>query len=525
MSLRSALVSCALLIVATPALAQTSGVAFVVDRFGNHRDGNQFTRLDAVYLSGGPGGACNGAGLADGDYFFQVTDPAGTVLLTPDPLAERRVRVTGGVFTQYLGTVRPNAAGAACGALYVRIAPLDANPLGTGEYRVWLVRTTDYDTNGAGLFGFDPALCKSDSFRITRGPQSVLRGHKFYDADGDGVRDAGEKPVGGWRVELWRDDSLAELTYTDQDGLYSFVCDRDDAEYELREVSPDGFINDGTAGATWLATTPRAGSATAHLEFVSAPEFGNVVYEPLVGAGRTPEFWIDEEDDDHGGSGHGNGGTPPQLGSDILRPTDPVWRIALNERNGMPVNLRKPVSSDDPHRSIFTLQVPPPPGQSSSGPGSSGSGSSGSGSSGSGGGSGSNQSFNGAFSNWRNYVRKDPRDHAAYLLSRQVAATLLSTKVGFMQGSIYVDRHQDGVLVSLDMMLDDVVGLLSSPGAGLTGPNDPFQDLRMHMQMCTNEFSRINETGDPNSAQVLRRRAAEPARVVAPYEGLSGAPN
>lgn len=461
--------------VAAPVLAQSPGSISVLSRVGRHVEGNSFARKDAVYLSGGPGTSCFAAGLADGDYCFQITDPAGSVLLTPEPIAERSVRVVGGRIAAYLGTMRPSAPVGPCSALNLRLAPFTTTPHAAGDYRIWLTRIADYDPNGSQLFGFDPARSKSDGFRVfAAGPQSIVYGRKYYDHDKSGTWNPGSDPlevaIGGWRVDLYRNGVLDGTTYTDQDGLYLFVRDRDGSAWEVGERSPDGFVNDATPGATWLATTPRSGVVATNVEFVAAPVFGNVRYERSPLAGRTVEYWSST-----GGPGH-----------DVLREADPEWRDALNERLGVPVNLRKPISSDDPAVSIYRTRPLPNP-------------------------------FVQVFANWKSWVDKDPHDHAGFLLSRQVAATLLSNSVGFMQGDVMIDRHQDGVLVPLDSMLVGVIGLLSETGAGLTGPNDPYQDLRMRMIMCTNEFGSINETSDPSAPQVVFRRSTEPGLVIVPY--------
>ncbi|MBI5361624.1 MAG: hypothetical protein HZA53_00505, partial [Planctomycetes bacterium] len=38
-----------------PLAAHAGGSAFLVNRFGNHSDGNAFVRKDGAYLAGGPG--------------------------------------------------------------------------------------------------------------------------------------------------------------------------------------------------------------------------------------------------------------------------------------------------------------------------------------------------------------------------------------------------------------------------------------------------------------------------------------
>ena len=68
-----------------------------------------------VYLDGGPGPHApkTAAGLPDGNYYFQVTDPSGTVLLSEDPAKCREIRVQGGVIVQLVSigrTYGPNNA-------------------------------------------------------------------------------------------------------------------------------------------------------------------------------------------------------------------------------------------------------------------------------------------------------------------------------------------------------------------------------------------------------------------------------
>src|SRR6187402_3363527 len=93
---RSSLRALAPLLLAVSAVAQVPGSAVLLNRTGQHVDGHAYARKDAAYLSGGPEGSCLATGLADGDWVFQVTDPAGTVLLTPEAPIERTVRVVNG---------------------------------------------------------------------------------------------------------------------------------------------------------------------------------------------------------------------------------------------------------------------------------------------------------------------------------------------------------------------------------------------------------------------------------------------
>ena len=91
------------LISTQPASAHApSGAIFTTVADGTEVNFNIYPSKDAVYLDGGPGpGAPQGAaGLDDGDYYFQVTDPSGKDLLSTDPIACRRFTVADGVIVR-----------------------------------------------------------------------------------------------------------------------------------------------------------------------------------------------------------------------------------------------------------------------------------------------------------------------------------------------------------------------------------------------------------------------------------------
>src|SRR5512138_53229 len=87
---------------ATSAIADApSGAIFTTVADGSEVNFNIYPSKEAVYLDGGPGpGAPQGAaGLDDGTYVFQVTDPSGKTLLSTDPVQCRQFVVTGGIIT------------------------------------------------------------------------------------------------------------------------------------------------------------------------------------------------------------------------------------------------------------------------------------------------------------------------------------------------------------------------------------------------------------------------------------------
>src|SRR5580704_9066716 len=93
----------AVLLSGTPSLrAQNKGLQgaiFTTVSNGSVVNGNQYDSPCSVYLDGGPGphAPATAAGLPDGDYYFQVTDPSGKTLLSTDVVTNRSFHVTNGV--------------------------------------------------------------------------------------------------------------------------------------------------------------------------------------------------------------------------------------------------------------------------------------------------------------------------------------------------------------------------------------------------------------------------------------------
>jgi len=491
---RVSLLVVATLVVGLPVSAQSGGAIYTSNSKGDVVNGNTYGSKSKVYLSGGPAanGNCTG-GLADGLYYFQVTNTSGSQLLSSDPVADRQVQVSGGVIigTGITGThkVSKNSQNP-CGIKPVALAPFDDSP--NDGYKVWLTAVTDYDTGLSGFWGFSASASKTDNFRVKRGnaSASIITGYKFYDHSEDGTWQTGnplEVPIAGWRIELWQNGVLEDVDFTDTGGEYTFIRPQDGSIYTIVEVAPPpGFIPE--VNARWLNITPVQGQVVADTDFVDGPSFGNVYFVVAVGAGRTKGFWSN------------------QNGMAQLAQCEPLWRDVLNYYNGPlnpPTSLRNNLSSPDPLVSIFMVPEPP-------------------------------VSFTTAFATWGNYIVGNPAyGHAGFILSSQVAPTILNNNCGFMTGTIYIDRFQNGVLVSLEDMLvgtngqQGALGLLRDPNAGMTGPQDPpFPappwvpggiTLRQAMLNCTNEFGSINETGNTENPQVVNEVSDGPATFMSPY--------
>ena len=202
-----------------------TGAIFTTLSDGSRVNANIYSsKCDAmgVYLDGGPGpNAPQGAaGLPDGDYFFQVTDPSGKTLLSTDPQKYRRFTVTNGIITS---RIAPAVAGdhdtgtdVDHGAVTVELCPFLDTPNPGGEYKVWATRVADFAGNpdivdngyNPGFFhGFIPAASKTDNFKIKARKSVCLTIMKFLD-NGDGKYTVGE-PYLNWAVTVTDPNGVA----------------------------------------------------------------------------------------------------------------------------------------------------------------------------------------------------------------------------------------------------------------------------------------------------------------------------
>jgi hypothetical protein len=165
-----------------------SGAIFTTLADGSEVNVNQFPSKQAVYLDGGPGiGAPQtAAGLDDGTYVFQVTDPSGKTLLSTDPARCRQFTVSDGVIDGVVVTGCEHVTGLDVdhGATTVQLFPFDDTPNPGGVYKAWVVRVDDFVAGCAELgvangldvvdcgnaagnrHGFIPAHTKTDNFKV-----------------------------------------------------------------------------------------------------------------------------------------------------------------------------------------------------------------------------------------------------------------------------------------------------------------------------------------------------------------------
>ncbi len=165
-----------------------SGAIFTTVADGTEVNFNIYASKDDVYLDGGPGpGAPQGAaGLDDGTYVFQVTDPSGKTLLSIDPAACRQFVVSGGIITSVApsGTCSHDTGfDVDHNAVTVQLMPYDDTPNPGGEYKVWVTMVSNYAcspdlsqvdcTVKGSKHGFVPADSKTDNFKVGGAPIEI----------------------------------------------------------------------------------------------------------------------------------------------------------------------------------------------------------------------------------------------------------------------------------------------------------------------------------------------------------------
>ncbi len=148
--------------------ARLSGAIFTTTSDGTRVNANNYDAKCDVYLNGGP--APDGsAGLPEGDYYFQVTDPSGATLLSSDDVTMRQVSIdASGRFTGVSGAGNhATSSNEIDGGATVQLCPFDDTPNNGCVYKVWLTPVEDYDLAGADrTHGFFPQFSKTDNFRV-----------------------------------------------------------------------------------------------------------------------------------------------------------------------------------------------------------------------------------------------------------------------------------------------------------------------------------------------------------------------
>lgn len=145
-------------VAAQPAHASApTGAIFTTVFDGSEVNLNNYPSKEAVYLDGGPGPGApqTAAGLDDGIYVFQVTDPSGKMLLSTDKAKCRQFSVLNGIITGYITVAgcTPHGTGTDIdhGATTIQLMPYLDTPNPGGVYKAWATKVQDYLTGCSNL--------------------------------------------------------------------------------------------------------------------------------------------------------------------------------------------------------------------------------------------------------------------------------------------------------------------------------------------------------------------------------------
>lgn len=227
---------------------------------------NIYNAKDDVYLNGGPAHP-GAAGLPDGEYYVQVTEPNGTVLGTSlGSIDETPVIVSGGEFYQLyqLSSILLRASDSTQG--------YDDTTNNGGEYKVWVSNDRSFANNSS----------KTDNFKVKPRdnggddePDPIVHVMKFYDANANGAWDSGEAAVDGWKVDVAGANGYTDVVYT------TWTATVDAGDWTFTEATP--------VETNWLHTSALSVSLTLANGDEKDVTFGNLCLG--AGGGLTLGFW------------------------------------------------------------------------------------------------------------------------------------------------------------------------------------------------------------------------------------------
>ena len=234
-----------------------TGAIFTTDVSCSGTNINIFLTKDDVFVDGGPAHP-GAAGLADGVYYIQVTEPGGTPLGTSVGSADPTpVHVVNGEFLAcyQLAAVVIKASDGTPG--------YDDTTNGGGEYKVWVSPNADFTQS------------KTDNFKVNIQVvnTSILNVLKFYDANANGINDDGQLII-GWRIRI--QDAIDELfRFTPVNVVL------EPGDYVVTEGDP--------VETNWLHTTTNPVQVSLVAGDDKTVEFGNLCLG--AGGGHTLGFW------------------------------------------------------------------------------------------------------------------------------------------------------------------------------------------------------------------------------------------
>jgi len=285
-----------------PALAQNFPGAIFTTDVNYTVNQNVFVNKSDVYIDGGPQNN-NSPGLPVGDYYFQVTDPSGKVLLSEDSVLCRTVVVsipagfTHGAITSTTNTAGPG--GENCGHTLntspdpsngshgVQLMPYADTPDPGGVYKVWFTPVSKFDLVDPtrGSFGFANSDSKTDNFQVLSAqvlsaacgpqpcggtpPQSTISGLKYNDLNVNGLHDPSGLPLGGWEIDVTGTKlghPFSTAVFTASDGTWSVPnLDQGTQVTACAVLASQGPLSSATVSGIGVISTGARVTATYRL--------------------------------------------------------------------------------------------------------------------------------------------------------------------------------------------------------------------------------------------------------------------
>ncbi len=325
-----------------------SGAIFTTTENGDTVNGNLYDQKKDVFLDGGPGPGAprNAAGLDDGLYVFQVTDPSSMVLLSEDAAECRVVKVESGVIVARMdwagsgtdptdfslhggndachrnnGSNGPHRAESDLDhgppAIVVQLLPYLDTPNPGGVYKAWMSFLEDFvngcaaqDKSGdqalsdidcgspndvpGNFHGFIPAHSKTDNFKVRerggrRPPAQLITVKKYCDVDCDGVRNVGlDVCLDGVQITVTQEGGGVVCQGATVGGFFDCAAPEPGryviAETLGTELTVCGASVDGVAQGAVTEVTVDIGSGRLDPLFV---EFGNTASDGEITATKT----------------------------------------------------------------------------------------------------------------------------------------------------------------------------------------------------------------------------------------------
>jgi len=295
----------ALLLAGVPSLkAGLTGAIFTTTSNGTVVNGNQYDSPCSVYLNGGPGlhAPPTAAGLPDGDYYFQVTDPSGKTLLSTDPVSNRSFRVTGGVITTYTGFGGPvhvtgtNLNDLPSAGITIALANSNctsqysdflATPNNGDAYKVWVTPVKSFvgapsnveNSCGTGCFhGFVPSASKTDNFKVNGAVATFCL--TVQKVDGSFL------PVAHWQFSVTDAVGGSDTHFTDSTGTIT-VCGLVSGTYTVSEADAVSDTGSTVVGLI-VNTVPIAPVTTTSFTWVAGQPAPVIVFQNCLVGGSCP---------------------------------------------------------------------------------------------------------------------------------------------------------------------------------------------------------------------------------------------